>query len=284
MVINSSLENGSLTYGELYIKGENKKEVLFSTYVCHPSLCNDNLSGVALLTFLAKELMKMEKLRYSYRFLFIPETIGSITWLNSNEDKTKNIEHGLVVTCVGDPGNRMTYKKSRIGNSIIDKAAEKVLIDSGEAYEIMDFYPIGSDERQFCSPGFNLTVGCLMRTAPGLFPEYHTSADNLEFISPKHLVDSFKRYLEIVFILENNYTYLNLNQKCEPQLGKRGLYAKIGSQKNIETNKLALLWVLNLSDGDHSLLDISIKSKMDFPTIKQSADALKEVNLIKRID
>lgn len=270
VVIDSKLEKGHLNYGELYLKGKIKDEVLISTYLCHPSLCNDNLSGVALTTYLALLLKNMD-LKCSYRFLFIPETIGSITWLSRNEDKVSNIKHGLVVTCVGDRGN-LTYKKSREGSATIDKIVEKVLIDSGDKYKIIDFFPLGSDERQFSSPGFNLPVGSLMRTFYYEFPEYHTSADNLDFMSPKHLADSLEKYMKIMYIIENNSKYINLNPKCEPQLGRRGLYNMIGGKKAVDLS--AILWVLNLSDGANSLLDISIRSGISFEQIKNAADIL----------
>lgn len=280
--INSSLKNGFLNYGELYLKGKRKEEILLSCYICHPSLCNDNLSGIVLLTFLAKSIMN-QQLEYSYRFLFIPETIGAITWLSRNEDKISNIKCGLVATCLGDPG-KSTYKKSRDGHSVIDKITEKVLVDSKEPYEIIDFFPVGSDERQFCSPAFNLPIGSLMRAPYGRFREYHTSADNLNFVQPKYLENSFVKYSLIIYILENNRTYLNLNPKCEPQLGKRGLYSMIGGQKKDNINELALLWVLNLSDGSNSLLDIAIRSGMEFQEIKRAADALFNKDLLRRID
>lgn len=279
--IDSNLKNGDLTFGELYIKGKTKDEVLLSTYICHPSLCNDNLSGVTVLTYLAKYLLK-KKLKYSYRFLFIPETIGAIVWLSQNEKNLSNIKHGLVATCLGDSG-KSTYKKSRDGNRTIDKAVEKVLSDSGEPYEILDFFPTGSDERQFCSPGFNLPIGSLMRTPYGKFSEYHTSADNLDFISEKYLQNSLEKYIKTISILENNETYLNLNPKGEPQLGKRGLYKMIGSPKERTLNELAMLWVLNLSDGNNSLLDISIKSNIDLKDIKNAANTLNAKKLLKKI-
>ncbi len=282
VVINSTLEDGHLTFGELYIKGETEDEVLFSCYVCHPSLCNDNLSGTVLLAFLAKQLLDTDS-KYSYRFLFIPETIGAITWLRLNEGKVSKIKHGIMATCVGDMG-KSTYKKTRNGNSVIDRVVEKVLADSGEQYEIIDFFPSGSDERQFCSPGFNLPVGSLMRTPYGRFPEYHTSADNLDFVHPKYLADSFEKYIKVIFILENNVIYLNLNPKCEPQLGRRGLYRMIGSQKTGGINELAMFWVLNLSDSTNSLLDISIRSCTSFGQIKNAADTLLAKDLLKIVD
>lgn len=279
--IDSTLENGHLTYGELKIRGESEEEVLLSCYVCHPSLCNDNLSGVSLLTFLAKKMSKM-KLRYSYRFLFIPETIGAISWLSLNEKNISKIKHGLVATCVGDSGNS-TYKKTREGNAEIDKIVEKVLIESGKPFKILDFWPSGSDERQFSSPGFNLKVGSLMRTVYDKFPEYHTSADNLDFVKAECLEDSFNKYLKTIYILEHNMTYKSLNPKCEPQLGKRGLYNIIGGKKHEGVDKMAIMWVLNLSDGKNSLLEISYRSKIDFIKIKNAADALYKNNLLELI-
>lgn len=282
VLIDSTLEDGHLTYGELFIKGESEDEVLLSTYLCHPSLCNDNLSGISLLTFLAAILLK-EDLRYSYRFLFIPETVGSITWLSLNEEKVSRIKHGLVATCVGDRGS-LTYKKSRAGHAEIDRVVEYVLKESGTPYKVVDFFPSGSDERQFCSPGFNLHVGSLMRTMYGHFPEYHTSADNIDFVSPLHLGDSLKKYLEVIYILENNQFYLNLSPKGEPQLGRRGLYSQIGAKKEGDTHEItALLWVLNLSDGANSLLDIAIRSGLRFKQIKHAADILHNKNLLKKI-
>jgi aminopeptidase-like protein len=277
--IEASLEEGHLTYGEYYLKGKSSDEVLISCHICHPSLCNDNLSGVALATFLAKHLSPLS-LRYSYRFLFIPGTIGSITWLCLNESQVSKIKHGLVVACVGDSGHS-TYKKSRRGNVEIDKAVTHVLKHSGQDYEILDFSPYGYDERQFCSPGFNLPVGSLTRTPHGRFPEYHTSADNLDLVRPEYLADSFSKYLAVLNVLENNRKYLNQNPKCEPQLGKRGLYGAIGGQTDGRVSQLAMLWVLNLSDGQHTLLDIADRSGLEFDLIKSIADVLLEHDLLQ---
>ena len=279
--IDATLEPGSLSYGECYLTGQTTDEVLITTHICHPSLCNDNLSGIAVTTLLAKLLRGFE-LRYSYRFLFIPATIGSITWLCRNESKLPNIKHGLVVTLLGDPG-QSTYKKSRCGIAAIDRAAAHVLKHSGAAYSIVEFHPYGYDERQFCSPGFNLPVGCLMRTPNGCFPEYHTSADDLSFVQPEHLADSFSKCVSILYVLENNKTYLNKNPKCEPQLGKRGLYRAIGGAGDGGVDTVSLLWVLNLSDGKHNLLDIAEKSNLDFGVIKNSADMLLGADLLEPI-
>ena len=279
--IDSSLENGHLTYGEYFIKGETSDEVLISTHICHPSLCNDNLSGIALAAFLAKYLSQM-LLRYSYRFLFIPGTIGSITWLSLNEKNVSKIKHGLVAVCVGDSGG-FTYKKSRQEDAEIDNVVTYVLKHSNKKFKIIDFFPYGYDERQYCSPGFDLPVGCLMRTPHGQFPEYHTSADNLEFVQPEDLADSLLIYLAVLNIVENNKKYLNQNPKCEPQLGKRGLYQKIGGHDDSKTFQLAMLWVLNLSDGYHSLLDISERANLDFNLIKDATDTLIEHDLLKEL-
>jgi aminopeptidase-like protein len=276
--IDSSLEPGHLTYGEYYLPGEEENEVLISCHTCHPSLCNDNLSSVAMATFLAKHLSARPR-RYSYRFLFIPGTIGSITWLCLNEERVHKIKHGLVAACVGDPG-KSTYKKSRRGDAEIDIAVAHVLQHSGQDYEIMDFSPYGYDERQYCSPGFNLPVGCLMRTPHGRYPEYHTSADDLAFVRPEYLADSFGKYLAVLNILENNRTCLNLNPKCEPQLGKRGLYRLIGGDRETGFDQMSMLWVLNLCDGSHSLLDIAEQAGYEFTMINNAAGALRENGLL----
>lgn len=278
VVIDSSLKHGHLTYGEYYIKGKSDDEILISSHVCHPSLCNDNLSGIVLAVFLAKHLTQLS-LKYSYRFLFIPGSIGSITWLSLNESRIERIKHGLVAACVGDSG-KFTYKKSRKGNAEIDKTVINVLKNSGNDFEITDFIPFGYDERQYCSPGFNLPVGCLMRTPHGRYAQYHTSADDLDFVQPESLEGSFSIYLSVLDVLENNRKYINQNPKCEPQLGKRGLYQAVGGQNNGRLKELAMLWVLNLSDGDNTLLDISDRSGLKFDLIKDAADNLLNNKLI----
>lgn len=280
--IDSTLAPGSLTYGELYIKGESNEEVLITAHVCHPSLCNDNLSGIGVAAYLAKSLMDSNS-RYSYRFLFIPGTIGSITWLAKNEEKTKNIKFGLVAALLGGSGN-YTYKRSRRGTADIDRIVFNELRNRRKEYSVIDFFPYGYDERQFCSPGFNLPVGSLTRTPHGEFPEYHTSADNLDFVKPEQLEESLELYKSVVYAIENNKTYINLSPKCEPQLGKRGLYAPIGGDLNAQEFQIGLLWLLNQSDGGHSLLDISEKANMDFALLKKGADALVNANLLQEIN
>ena len=276
--IDASLEEGHLTYGEYYFKGRTDSEILISTHICHPSLANDNLSGIALATQLAKHLGSRSP-SYSYRFIFIPGCIGAITWLCLNEPNVSKIMHGLVLVNVGDSG-KVNYKKSRRGNAEIDRAVIQVLKDAGDPYEVLDFSPYGYDERQFCSPGFNLPVGCFMRTPHGKFPEYHTSADDLNFVRPESLADSFAKCRAILDVLERNKMYLNLNPKCEPQLGRRGIYSDIGGQTDGKLQELAMLWVLNLSDGQHSLLEIAEKSNLAFAVIDNAAQTLLEHGLL----
>jgi aminopeptidase-like protein len=278
VVIDSTLEKGSLTYGETFLKGEIDDEIILSCYVCHPSMCNDNLSGVALLTILAK-ILKNSTHRYSYRLLFVPETIGTITWLSKNEANLSKIKYGLVATCLGDKGNS-TYKKCQKEDAMIDKIVEKVLKESRSPYEIIDFYPLGSDERQFCAPGFDLPIGSLMRTPYHKYPEYHNSADNLDCVTSNALEDTLKKYFKTMIIIENNKIYKNLFSKGEPQLGKRGLYSKIGARNEHSVEKIAMSWILNQSDGKKSLLDISNRSNIDFITIMKSAKKLLKENVL----
>jgi aminopeptidase-like protein len=277
--IDSSLSPGSLSYGECYVRGAIEDEILISCHVCHPSLANDNLSGIAVAAFLA-ELLAKASLRYSYRLLFIPGTIGSITWLAANETAVSRIRHGLVLACVGD-GGEPTYKKSRRGDAEIDRVARLVLRERGGGHRVEDFTPYGYDERQFCSPGFDLPVGCLMRTPHGRFPEYHTSADNLDLVRPEALGDSLSICLAVLDVLESNRTYVNQNPKCEPQLGKRGLYGSVGGLASAAPDEMTMLWVLNLSDGRHSLLDITERSACSFGAVKTAAQALESAGLLR---
>jgi aminopeptidase-like protein len=279
--IDASLEPGSLTYGEFKIQGATNDEMLISCHSCHPSLCNDNLSGMTVAAKLARRLSGMQ-LRYSYRFLWIPGTVGAITWLALNESILPLIKHGLVLSCVGDPGH-FNYKRSRRGNVEIDRIVEHVLRHAGGDFVVSDFSPYGYDERQYCSPGINLPVGCFMRTPNGKYPQYHTSADDLSLVKPEALAESFHQLLRIIQTLENNRTFLNLNPRCEPQLGRWGLYRHIGGTSGSKFEE-SLLWVLNLSDGIHSLLDIAERSGLDFNDLDQAAKALLKCNLLRQID
>jgi aminopeptidase-like protein len=275
--IDSTLADGHLTYGEFYVPGRSEDEVLISCHACHPSLANDNLSSLSVAAFLAQFLSGRE-LRYSYRFVFAPGTIGAITWLARNRDHVGHIRHGLVLAGIGDAAG-FHYKRSRRGNAEIDQAVTHVLRHQGDDAEILEFSPYGYDERQYCSPGFNLPVGCLMRSVWGTFPEYHTSADNLDFIQPGQLADSLRVCVGIVEVLENNRRYRNLNPYCEPQLGKRDLYRSTGGE-DIGTDIDARLWVLNLSDGQHSLLDIAERSGLSFSAILSAANLLRGGGLL----
>lgn len=278
VVIDSSLEDGSLTYAEHVMPGRTDEEVLISTHICHPSLANDNLSGVAVATWLAKSLVS-QNLRYTYRFLFIPGTIGSITWLALNREAVNRIRHGLVITGVGDPGP-VTYKRSRQGDALIDRAVSLVLQQHAPGSSIEAFEPYGYDERQYCSPGPNLPVGRLSRTPFGYYPEYHTSADDLDLVTPESLADSFEKIRAVFAVLENNRSYRNLNPWGEPQLGRRGLYQGIAGENELPGYELALLWVLNLSDGSHSLLDVAERAGMPFSVVRRAAEALQEAELL----
>lgn len=278
VVIDSDLAPGHLTYGELFIPGAVDETVLFSCHVCHPSLANDNLSGIAVATMLAR-FLKTLRLRYSYRFLFIPGTIGSLTWLALNEEKVGSIVHGLVLSCLGDKGG-ITYKQSRRGNAAIDRVVAHVLAHDGAPYRVTPFVPYGYDERQYCSPGFNLPVGCLMRTPGGEYPEYHSSADNLSLLRRDSLAHSLALLKRIVEVVEGDAIYCSRNPKGEPQLGRRGLYGSSGGQREASHDQMSLLWVLNLADGSHSLLDVAERSGMPFGKIRAAADALLAADLL----
>lgn len=276
--IDSTLEKGYMSFGEFLIPGETQDEVLISTHICHPSLANDNLSGIAVATFLAKELSKTRH-RHSFRFLFIPGTIGAITWLSLNERRTKYIKHGLVASLLGRPG-AFTYKKTRQGNADIDHVVQQVLRLKKIEHEVRPFTPYGYDERQFCSPGFNLPVGCLTRRSWAEFPEYHTSADNLSLITAEALEESLDVYRSIMMFLDHNRRYLNVNPKCEPQLGKRGLYNQVGGDHSGKDIQMAMLWVLNYSDGFHSTLDICEKSGLEYDIVELAIRKLIDAKLL----
>jgi aminopeptidase-like protein len=278
VVIDAGLEDGSLTYGEYLHPGESEEEFLFSAHICHPSLANDNCSGLALLTLLAARLAPL-RTRYSYRFLFAPGTIGAIAWLARNEERAARIRHGLVISCVGDGGGP-TYKKSRRGDAFIDRAMTHVLQHAAPAPNLLDFFPYGYDERQYCSPGFDLPVGLFQRSQFGTFPQYHTSADNLDFIRPEHLAASFRMIVGALEIVENDWRPLSTTPKCEPQLGRRGLYSALGGDKDGPAKSMAFLWILNLADGRHSLLDIAERARLPFAVVAEAARLLEESGLL----
>lgn len=282
VLIDSELDqDGSMTIGEAILEGDTDEEILLSTYICHPSMANNELSGPLIASFIYKKLKEKKYRRYTYRILFVPETIGSIYYLSRHGDHLKNkLSAGFVITCVGDKGN-FTFKRSRAGNSITDRASVLILKQTEKYFDTEEFFPTGSDERQYCSPGFNLPVGSLMRTRYGKYKEYHTSADNKEFISFKAMEESVYKYLEILDLIENNFTYINRLPHCEPQLGKRGLYPTLGSQKDTAEFVNALMWILNLSDGTNDIINISTISGMSFKTIIKAAEELLNKGLIE---
>jgi aminopeptidase-like protein len=282
VVIDASLEPGHLTYGELLLKGDSDQEIVFFAHTCHPSLCNDNLSGISLATHLAANLAKRDT-RYSYRFIFAPATIGSITWLALNQANLSRIAGGLVLSVIGDDGP-LVYKQSRRGHSDIDRAAEYVLQSDYTESRIEPFSPWGYDERQFCSPGINLPMGRLTRTPHGEYPQYHTSADDISVIDATALSESLAAVLKITDLLEKNLTYVNTQPFGEPQLGRRGLYRKLGGYQDVADRQLAMLWVLNQSDGSNSLLDIAVHAEMPFEIIRQAADDLLDTGLLSPAD
>jgi len=278
--IDSTLAPGSLSYGELLVGGEAQEEVLISVHCCHPSLANDNLSGIVVATEIARHVLGRAN-RLSYRFLFIPATIGSLVWLQRNDAVIPRIKHGLVLSCIGDRGG-FHYKSSRRGEAAIDRAVRYVLERRGKSHEIMPFSPFGYDERQYCSPAYDLPVGCFMRSPNGTFPEYHTSADNLDFITADALEESLDVLRDILQLLEQDVVYTRIDGRGEPQLGRRGLYRAISGQKDHAATQMALLWVLNMADGRHSLLDIAERSGLAFAQIAAAADLALDANLIRQ--
>ncbi|MGB3438087.1 MAG: DUF4910 domain-containing protein [Actinophytocola sp.] len=273
VVIDSDLADGSLTYAEHVVPGQVDDEVIVSCHVCHPSLANDNMAGVAVAVELAKSLRNPY---YTYRFIFAPGTIGAITWLARND--AARVRHGLVLACAGDRGS-LTYKQSRRGDAEIDRVLAHVLRD--RPHEIREFSPYGYDERQYCSPGYNLGVGSLTRTPYAGYPEYHTSGDDPDFVTPESMVDTLTVCREAVDVLERNRRYVNMSPYGEPQLGRRGLYESLGGRSDAKDAQLAMLWVLNLSDGDHDLLTIADRARLPFQAVAAAADALAAAGLLK---
>jgi aminopeptidase-like protein len=280
--IDSQLAPGHLSYGEYFLPGSEPGEILISVHVCHPSLADDNLSGIAIATGLAMCEAARGERRLGIRFLYLPATIGPITWLDRNQDRVGSICHGLVLTCLGDPGP-FHYKQSRSG-AAIDQAVAHVLEHGSVAHEVLPFSPYGYDERQYCSPGFDLPVGCLMRGVHGTFPQYHTSDDNLDFVTPAALDESFAMVAAIVDLLQHNRTLTRVDGRGEPQLGRRGLYRAIAGQSDGGgATQLDLLWVLNLADGRHTLLDMAARAKVPFTRLVAAARLALDAQLVEEI-
>jgi aminopeptidase-like protein len=281
VVIDSELKPGSLTYGECRIAGASNEEFILFTHTCHPSLCNDNASGIALLATLGRELAE-RKPRLSYRLVFAPTTIGSIVWLARNADAIPSIRAGLVVGLVGDAA-ALTYKRSRRGDTEVDRIAIQVLREIDPASRVIDFTPLGYDERQFCSPGFDLPVGRLTRSANGGYPQYHTSADDLSLMRIESLAESLLAVCRILARVEANRRFFNLAPKCEPRLGNRGLLGDLGGGVTRTGMEQAMLWLLNQSDGRHGIGDIAATSGLSAETLSVAAARLVERGLLKEV-
>jgi aminopeptidase-like protein len=305
VVIDSTLEPGSLSYGECVIPGETSEEILFSCHCCHPGLCNDNLSGIVVARELARRLVA-KKSRFTYRFVFVPGTIGAIVWLSRNEANLSRMKAGLVLAMLGD-GGPITYKQTRHGNSLTDLMMMRALSESKSVFHVEQFTPYGYDERQYNSPGFKLPIGRLTRTPHGRFPEYHTSGDDLAFVKAGALEESLGVLERFVDVVEGNslvnagpapsptlprrtegggrrasveQVYLNTQPKGEPQLGRRGLFRAIGGAGDPDQLHMAMLWMLNQSDGGTDLADIASKSQMPIDTLREAADILLQHGLL----
>ncbi len=286
-VIKSNFKNGNLFYSNNLIKGKSKKEIFFYTYLCHPQLANHELGGPLLWSYLYKILKLTGPHKYSYRFICCPENIGAATYLHQNRKKLKNIVAGYIINCVGN-GKIVTYKKSKIGNSLADKAALNVINSLKFKKKIVDFFPDGSDERQFCSPGFNLPVGLVMRKMYGEFKEYHNSLDNPKFINFKTILESLNIYLQIILTLENNFTPYARVQFGTPQLSKIKNFSLYPNTMNFQAKKKTainhlLLQILNLADGSKSLLDICNEKKYKLIDFLDVYDEMLKTKLIKKI-
>ncbi len=277
--INSTLIDGNLNYGELLIKGKSEKEIFLSTYICHPSMANNELSGITVVTFLAKWLQEIHELAYSYRIIFIPETIGSITYLSHNyKDMKKKICAGFNVSCVGDD-RAYSYVPSRNGNTISDLIAKHVLKWTDKNFIEYSWLDRGSDERQYCAPGIDLPIASILRTKYGSYPEYHTSLDNLEnVVTPQGLNGGYWAIRKAIEAIENNKNY-RTTVLCEPQLDKRGLYPTL-SQRERDKEVNMMLNFISLCDGKKSLLEIAEYLNVPIWELYDLVEKLKSHNLI----
>lgn len=279
VVVDTELVDGSLTYGELVVPGDEPGEVLVTAHTCHPAQANDNLSGLAVSVALAADLLARPARRWTYRFLYAPGTLGAITWLDRHRADVSSVRAGLVLTGLGDPA-APSYKRSRRGDALVDRAVEHVLADV-EGARVLDFSPYGYDERQFCSPGFDLPVGRLGRGVHGEYPEYHTSADDLSFVTADRLGASLELLLQVVDVLERDRVWRNAAPYGEPQLGRRGLYRSTGATPmDKAAREMALLWVLSLADGSCGLLDVARRAGLPFPAVASAAEDLAGAGLL----
>jgi aminopeptidase-like protein len=292
--IDSELRNGSLTLADYIVKGETNNEYLFSTYFCHPSMANDNLSGILLQALLARELSN-RKLKNTYRFVFVPETIGTITYCAMNEAEMKKIKGGYVLTCLAGQGS-YGYKHSFIGNHLVDRLAHQTFSEKQIDFISYPFMPQGSDERQYSSPGFRIPIGSVHKDKYHEYAYYHTSGDNLDYLSIEAMLTTLDIYLSIVDKLEKDTTFISLNPHCEPRLGKRGLYPTIGRRTMYsykeEGDKFAayqdeldiIMWLLFYADGKHNLLDIAEKHRFHFDQLHEVLMKLSDKGLIELVN
>ena len=281
VVVDTELKDGALTISEAVLPGLESDEVLISTYTCHPSLANNELSGPLVAALLYRRLAAWPERRLTYRFVFAPETIGAIAYLALRGDHLReHLVAGYVATCCG-LDTHFTYKRSRRGASLADRAVVHALTALGVAHRIRDFAPTGSDERQYGSPGFDLPVGSLMRGAYGDYPEYHTSLDNKSLIDFSALRGTIDTYEAVCRTLDRNVTFESLLPYGEPQLGRRGLYPTLGAPDQAE-RVAAMMWVLNLSDGGHDLLSIAERSGVSIDSLWTAAAAAQKAGILRR--
>jgi aminopeptidase-like protein len=280
--IDATLGEGSLSYSEIILPGDREDEVLISSHACHPSLANDNLSGLVVTRALALHLASRPR-RFTYRILHAPGTVGAIAWIAQHKAVLPRIRFGLVVAGVGDRGT-FSYKRSRQGDAEIDRIFARVLRDSGEAHQFLDFTPDGYDERQYNSLGVGVDSGRLSRTPWGTYPQYHTSGDDLAFITPENLANSLELLLRVCGELEEGIYYRNLSPEGEPQLGRRGLFSALGGHKAPSQSESAVRWLLAFSDGSHSLGDVAEMSGLAPDLIADTARILQEHDLLARED
>ena len=283
VVVDTELYKGQLITADYVLKGEKKDEIMFTSYLCHPSMANNELSGPLTLAFLYQKLKAIPKRKYSYRFVIMPETLGTICYLSKKyKHLKKRLLAGYVLTCLGI-GNSFTYKSSRLGNSRGDRIVKR-LLGKKSKNKIISFTPIaGSDERQFCSPGFNLPVGSLMRKRYLEYPEYHSSLDNKKLISFSAINNSINFCLKIVDSFEKNLIYKNTVMNGEPRLGNKGLYPKFSKNEYFDRKLNAILWILNLSDGFHDIEDIKEKTGFSKKVLLDAIAGLQRVKLIKKL-
>lgn len=282
MYIDSKFTDGSMTYGEIIIPGVTSEEICFSTNICHPGLGSNEVSGPCVLTYLAKWLSEEPNRRYTYRFLFIPETIGSITYISQHlEEMKKNIKAGFVVTCVGDD-LEYSYVESRKGGTLADRALQQVLKYYAPMYKKYSFLKRGSDERQYCAPGVDLPFVVFCRSKYHEYKEYHTSADNLSFISSAGMGNALEVLKRVVMTLEYNQ-YYRTTVLCEPQLGKRGLYPTISQKGTYKNNVRVIQNLLAYADGMSDLIEISNSINEPIEELAKTIDILLAEGLVKVI-